>query len=785
MSELKDIIHSHAPNAAPALGGEPVRTWHIHIGGIVQGVGFRPFVWQLAGRMGLRGWVSNNPDGVHIEINATVGRAENFYLQILGSCPERAVIQQHSIRETTAKQFDQFYIKETETTGKRTLLLTPDYALCADCRNELHQPGNYRYRYPFITCTQCGPRYSIIQALPYDREHTTMATFTMCAVCGEEYNNPGNRRHYSQTNSCARCGVTMQLFDQAKNEICNQPEDIVNSVVNALQQGKIIAVKGIGGYLILCDAGNASAIGLLRQRKHRPAKPFAIMYPDVAMVVNDFEVNDEQIKLLMSAVAPIVLLPFKHSIVGTTCTGDIAPGLTKLGVLLPYAPLFEMILSAFKKPVVATSGNISGASIVFEDDTALNELSVVADLILIHNRQIVVPQDDSVLQLSHKTQTNIIHRRSRGMAPSFFGYAINKKEAMLSMGALLKSSFCLAANGNVNISPYLGNTDSYEARQSYRKTVQHYLALLDVIPAIIITDKHPQYFSHEFAKQLSVEKKLPLVTVQHHKAHFAAVLAENNLLHSPDRVIGVIWDGTGLGDDGQVWGGEFFLYAGNTMQRCTYFDYFPVIGGDKMAKEPRLSALSACYQFRIATDLLKGKFTPTEWAVYEKILTQQKQLRSSSAGRLFDAVACLLNLSDKQSYEGEAAMLLEEQAAAYFNAHGWEFNDSYFTDSTHDNPVETGRLMGGVVADIKNGLTAAYIAAKFHYSMVQLIASTADRMEVKMIACSGGVFQNAVLVDLCKIHLEKNYSVFFHKALSPNDENISFGQMVYYDNDMG
>lgn len=758
-----------------------MQTYHIHITGLVQGVGFRPFVWQLATAMQLNGWVNNSTDGVHIEINGTAATINEFYHQLIAAPPPLSVIQQHSMYPVAWQQFDSFQIQESNITGPATLALTPDYAMCNDCRDELHNATDYRYQYPFITCTQCGPRYSITKAQPYDRINTTMKPFSMCAVCEQEYNNSTDRRYYSQTNSCAACGVEIKLFNNVNKELSSITEYIVRRVIESLDEGKIIAVKGIGGYLFLCDAANKNTIALLRQRKHRPTKPFALMYPSINMVAEDFILDEARTQLLQSASAPIVLLKITPQAAHRLCTEGIAPGLSKLGVMLPYAPLFELILNAFKKPVVATSGNISEAAIVFDDDIALKELSAIADLIVPHNRTIVIPQDDSVIQLTEKTNTKIIHRRSRGLAPSFFDYTASKEDVVLSTGALLKSSFCLAQQGNVYISQYLGNTDTYEAQQSFERTVQHYLSLFSTTPDVVIADKHPGYFSHHFARQLCEEKQLPFVMVQHHKAHFAAVLAENNLLHNEAPVMGVIWDGVGLGDDGQVWGGEFFKYQDNSMQRCYYFDYFPVIAGDKMAREPRLSALAVCHESWVTEDLLKNKFTEQEWGIYQKLLQQDTLLNCSSVGRLFDAVASLLNLADKQTYEGEAAMLLEEKAASYFQEHGYTFTQSYFMDGAHYNRIPTGTLISNIVMDIKKGLTVDFIAAKFHYSLVHLVRIIAGYLDVKMIACSGGVFQNAVLVDLCRMHLGKDYQLFFHKNLSPNDENISFGQLVYYE----
>ncbi|MFZ4059228.1 MAG: carbamoyltransferase HypF, partial [Ferruginibacter sp.] len=611
--------------------------------------------------------------------------------------------------------------------------------------------------------------------------NTAMENFPMCPECTTEYNDPANRRHYAQTNSCAACGIQMKLFAADKTLLSSIDNDIMQIVVNALNAGEIVAIKGIGGYLLMADAANEKAIQLLRSRKHRPTKPFAVMFPSIQLIEKEFELTETASKLLQSTVAPIVLLSKKANSNTTISTHAIAPGLSKIGVMLPYAPLFEWLLSVLNKPVIATSGNISEASIVYDDQLALSHLTEIADKVLTHNRPIVIPQDDSVVQFSKQTQTNIILRRSRGMAPSYFNYSTQPHQVLLSTGALLKSTCALAFNGNVYVSQYLGNTDSYEAQLSYEQTIQHWLQLFQVQPTVLIADKHPGYFAHQFAQSMADTLHLPLFLVQHHKAHFAAVLAENHLLDTPQKVLGIIWDGVGLGDDGQIWGGEFFIYENNAMNRVGQVDYFPVLLGDKMAKEPRIAALSITNKFNQAKQILQSQFTETEWANYQKIVQQNNHLQCSSMGRLFDAVAALLQLKSKQSYEGEAAMLLEEAALQYFQTNGWVMEESYFTTASIQCNVPVAHLIAGILLDIEKQRSAPFIAAKFHYSLVHLIRIISKQLKVHYIAFSGGVFQNSVLVDWCTLLLSQNHTLFFHKDLSPNDENIAFGQLVYVD----
>ncbi len=779
------ILNDHIQT--PVSYGTGNDTFHIHIQGLVQGVGFRPFVYKLAKKFALKGWVNNTTDGVHILFNSDKVNAELFYNELIRKAPSLSKITHHFIFKTKSQQFDSFEIVESNEEGDAILILTPDFAMCADCKAELQHSNNFRYQYPFITCTHCGPRYSIITSLPYDRPNTSIKDFMMCEKCNAEYNDPDNRRHYSQTNSCRECGIKMELYDSPANKLILDNFSIIEKVTSALNDGKIFAVKGIGGYLLLCDANNEETIKRLRERKHRPSKPFAVMFPKIETIKNCTILRKEEAKILQSSVSPIVLLEIKKHCEEQVCLKEIAPNLSMLGIMLPYTPLFELIVSKFGKPIVATSANISNAPIIFRDDDALNSLFSVADFVVTNNREIVVPQDDSVIQFTKLSSQQIVIRRSRGIAPSCFNYSCKSDEVMLATGAMLKCSFTFVHKKNTYISQYLGSTESFEAQEVYSKIVEHFFELFRKKPDVILMDKHPQYYSHRFSKELATRLEVPTIEIQHHKAHFAAVLAENNLLADEEKamdsspVLGVIWDGTGLGDDGNIWGGEFFMYENNNMKRATHFDYFSFILGDKMPKEPRLSALATCANVPLADKLLSNKFSETERKLYKKMIAKSS-LQCSSVGRIFDAVSSLLGLCDKQSFEGEAAMLLQEKASAYFNKIDWAFGESYFTG--YDHLVSTTSLMNQIVIDINHNKSTEFIAAKFHFSLVHLVEIIATKLEVKRIAFSGGVLINGLLVDLLLFNLGKKFQLYFHKELSPNDENISFGQMVYYDNNI-
>ena len=749
-------------------------TYHIHIKGIVQGVGFRPFVYKYAQKLDLKGWVNNTTDGVHIRINADKKNANDFLRIMLDHLPPLAVVTDWSIDEVNFVEYDDFQIIHSKSEVKPNLLLTPDVAMCKDCRAELHDKQNRRYQYPFITCTNCGPRYSIIKKLPYDRPTTSMAKFEMCDVCFYEYNNPLERRHFSQTNSCADCPVEMQLFENRK---LTEHFNDLDHIISRWKQGKIIAIKGIGGYLLTCDATNAKAIQILRQRKYRPTKPFALMYPNLKSIAQDAVLGEDEIKELESIQAPIVLLEAKEKQESDIAIDEINHGLSRIGIMLPYTPLYDLLLSKFNKPIVATSGNITNSTIIYEDEQARIELLRIADLILMNNREIIIPQDDAVVQFSGKYRQKIILRRSRGKAPIYINPDLQvSNKSILATGSMLKSVFGMLDKQNIYISQYLGNTESHEAQLNYEKTFKHLVSVLQPDIDLVVTDKHPDYFSTRFGKEYSENNKIDLINIQHHKAHFYSVLGENNLLSSDAKILGVVWDGTGLGDDGNIWGGEFFVYDGKQMERVAHLDEFDFILSDKMVKEPRISALAIAHNILGTEKYLKPKFSSVEWQVYHKLLEKPK-LKSTSMGRLFDAVSSLLFNNDFHNFEAEASMRLEQKATGYMTNNSVKLSDSYLSDESSENFVHD--IISGIISDMDNNLNKALIAAKFHISLVHYLIRVARKLGFRHIAFSGGVFQNTLLIDMIIEHMKDEYFLYFHKEFSPNDEGIPFGQLIY------
>ncbi|MCK5367898.1 MAG: carbamoyltransferase HypF, partial [Cyclobacteriaceae bacterium] len=486
-----------------------MKSFHIHIKGRVQGIGFRPFIYKLAKENGFDGTVSNSLNGVHIFINGEAPFVENFINQILDSAPEQSLITSTNYKEIPYRQYSDFIIVGSDLEGTPDLLITPDFAICDRCKTELKDPQNRRYNYPYITCTACGPRYSIEEGLPYDRNRTSMKTFEMCESCGSEFSNPMDYRFYSQTNSCPECRISQWVVDSQGKKVELQEEEIVNFICEKIANGAMVAVKGIGGFLLICDAENEEAVNDLRKEKHRPAKPFALMYPNMEFarkrhpaspVGRQISIEEEQ--ELKSSASPIVLLQTDPEGNSTPLHAQIAPGLDRLGVMLPYAPLLVLLAEKLNRPLLATSGNQKGSPIIYKNQEALKSLAGFADYFLFNDRDIQIPQDDSVINFSKKYHKKIVIRRSRGYAPGFMQNAIDPSfnQDVLALGALLKSTFCIWKQGRCHVSQFLGDTTEFDAQISYEQTLNHFQKLLQFKPNVILVDKHPTYFSTQFGK---------------------------------------------------------------------------------------------------------------------------------------------------------------------------------------------------------------------------------------------------------------------------------------------
>ncbi|QSR87301.1 carbamoyltransferase HypF [Candidatus Methylacidiphilum infernorum] len=753
---------------------------HIQLKGKVQGVGFRPYVYRLARSYDLKGWVSNGTDGVHIHVEGQKEILEKFYQDLLRDYPPLALLTESFCREAPFLGLEGFIVKESIEEKEHSVIVLPDLDVCESCKEELYCSSNRRFRYPFITCTQCGPRYSIIYSLPYDRSKTTMNIFPMCKDCLEEYENPSDRRFYSQTNSCKECGIKVYLYGKQKEEIA-QGEEAIKEGAWAIAEGQIVAVKGIGGYLLMADALNPAAILKLRERKRRASKPFALMFNDIQEVEKEVYLSEKEKSWLISRQKPILILQRKKT--QSPIADLVAPAQDTLGIMLPYTPLHILLLDYLKRPLVATSANISGLPIVFEEGELFLKLGHVFDKVLTHNRDIVVPQDDSVIRVSFFFKQTIFLRRSRSFAPFLnASLRVPKGACYLALGAEKKSTVCFCHEGNVFLSQYLGDLDCFEAEENFKKTLSHFFNLWGLKPQKIILDLHPLYRSRLIGETMSEEKNIERIYFQHHKAHFWAILAEKKLLGLEEPVLGVIWDGTGYGEDGAVWGGEFFLYYKGRMERVNHFEYFPLLLGDKAVREPRISALGIFRkESKIVEDFLKPKFNPWEWKTYRALLDRKKYWACCSVGRLFDALASLLGLCDRASFEGEAAIALQRLASSSVQSlsdlgkipHRW-FDEK----APLRRPISLENLLKSIEKAIVEEIPKEEISLGFHFWLSKLIGKLAENTGARKIAFSGGVFQNSLLVDLLYLQWADRFDLFFHDEISPNDENISFGQLV-------
>ena len=748
-------------------------TCKVRIKGQVQGVGFRPYVYRLAKEHDLTGRVSNGTGGVEILVAGIKEDVEKFFEVLMENPPESAIINKFEMRWESYEEFKDFEIIESSSEGKVTLLPTPDLGLCESCRKEIWDSSNKRYLYPFTTCVDCGPRYSIQKGIPFDRHLTSMDPFSMCSTCQEEYENPIDRRFHSQTNSCPSCAIEISLVANNGQTLSRQPLNIYNATIEALKAGKIIAVKGIGGYLLLADATNRDALSNLRERKKRPGKPFALLYPSVSELKKDVILRNDELEYWESIESPIVLCKMHKTCKSGIINDLVAPGLDRLGVMRPYAPILEIISQKMGSPLIATSGNVSGFPIFYKNDEALKTLVTVADLFIINNRDIVNPQDDSVIAINNNKQ-KIIYRRSRGYAPNLSINVLSKiKQSVLCTGASIKSCFLLHHESQSYLSQYIGDTDNYDVQESYKLALHNISSLLGFEPEVILVDKHPEYFTYRYGHELSRKLSIKVQEIQHHKAHFASILAENNLFGSEKPILGIVWDGTGLGEDDQIWGGEFFIYNQSEIERIAHLEYFDVISGDKMARQPRLCAFSIASSDKDILEYIKDQFSEEEWRIFNQMKANSQGIKSSSMGRLFDAVAALLGLCEFQSYEGEAAMKLQVLAERCYDPDNQTKGYEKCTLKPYD-------MLFNVYADLKAGESKEMIAYRFHLSLVQLIEKVARDQNLTSIAFSGGVFQNALLVDLIIDNLKSEFDLYFHSDLSPNDENIAVGQLAYW-----
>ncbi len=754
---------------------QAVSSVHISVRGVVQGVGFRPFVYQLATRHGLKGWVCNTSGAVKIEVEGGEAQVQQFLTELREKAPPLSHIEDITVARQLPVYFDKFEITHSVAEEGRYQLVSPDIATCGQCLGELLDPADRRHRYPFTNCTNCGPRFTIIKDIPYDRPNTTMNRFQMCAKCQSEYDNPLDHRFHAQPNACPVCGPQLELLDAAGSRV--QCQDIIATTAGLLREGRIVAIKGLGGFLLACDATNETAVKLLRQRKKRPSKPFAIMLSSIEEVRSHCEVSAVEEKLLASPPSPIVLLWRKAE---SAISPAVAPNIKYLGVMLPYTPLHHVLLRETGLPLVMTSGNLSEEPIAKDNGEALRRLSGIADYFLVHNRDIHARYDDSVTIVERGVPRLV--RRARGYAPHPIHLTFDSRH-ILGCGAEEKNSFCLARDRYAFVSQHIGDMENSEAMEHFKNTIELYKALFRIEPHIIAHDMHPEYLATKYAKEIAAKSdNIRLVPVQHHHAHIASCMADNGI-STP--VIGVALDGTGYGTDGHIWGGEFMVADYRQFTRMAHFEYLPLPGGTLAIRKPYRIAIG--YLLSLFGDLDSNlPFLKQVDALEINVIRRQLEKKinlplTSSCGRLFDAVSALLGVRGTIDYEAQAAIELEMLAYDAPDESG-----CYPFSTVEQNGLSLIRmtdLFSAVIHDLQRNVDRAVISARFHNAVVQVIREQcreiSQRTRIRRVALSGGVFQNRLLSRKAVAVLESDgFDVLTHRQVPCNDGGISLGQVV-------
>ncbi len=756
----------------------PIVRRRIQVRGVVQGVGFRPFVYHLARRHDLRGWVCNTSSGVDIEAEGAPQAVDAFLQALTVEAPPLARIDAIEVHELPPNGDATFEIRHSQAQPGRFQPISPDVATCDACLAEVMDPADRRYRYPFTNCTHCGPRFTIIRDIPYDRPQTTMAAFAMCPECQAEYDDPANRRFHAQPNACPMCGPHLALVPTPGESLPpDLPDDPIEATRVLLAHGRIVAIKGLGGFHLACDARNEEAVQRLRARKGRVGKPFALMARDLETIRSLCEVNDDEAKRLCGRERPIVLLRARLQ---NGIAPSVAPRQRNLGIMLPYTPLHHLLLQpapGIPDVLVMTSGNLSEEPIAIGNEEALMRLRDLADAFLLHNRDIYIRCDDSVVRVFRGAELPI--RRSRGYAP----YPVHLGAdaiPLLACGAELKNTFCLTRGPYAFLSQHIGDLENVETLRSFEMSVAHFERLFRVHPQALAYDLHPDYLATRYALQRAGRESLPAIGVQHHHAHIAACLAEHQ---RPGPVIGVAFDGTGYGEDGAIWGGEFLIADLHGYRRAAHLAYVPLPGGDAAVRRT----------YRMAWSHLRHAFgsiwpdvpalrevSPAERRVVERqIVTGLNAPPTSSMGRLFDAISALCGICLEATYEGQAAIELEMLAdPAEDDAYEWPL-----PDAAGDGPwaIDPAPVVRAVVAEVRKGVEVATIAARFHNAVAAMVAEMCRRLRtatgLNEVALSGGVWQNVLLLERTLARLEAaGFTVYTHHLVPPNDGGLALGQ---------
>lgn len=758
------------------------KAWEIRVRGLVQGVGFRPFVWRIANEEKLFGEVLNDAEGVIIRLRASKKKLTQFKKLLKKEMPLLAQIDSLEVRAMNcATSWSDFTILPSQR-GKILTGIVPDAATCSDCLADIMDLQNRRYGYAFTNCTNCGPRLSIILSIPYDRENTSMASFKMCAACQSEYEDPLDRRFHAQPNACPDCGPHLKLVDKQGSEVA---KDAITATAHAIKQGQIVAIKGLGGFQLAVDAGNCKAVELLRNKKHRPSKPLACMAKDIDMVALYTNLKNQEKQALMSPSAPIILLPIS----GKSLAAKIAPDQNRLGFMLPNTPLHHLLMQQLEHPIVLTSGNLSDEPQIIDNETAIEKLSEIADFWLTHDRDIINRVDDSVVQIIGD-KSNIL-RRARGYAPAPFlldkGFA--NCPSMLGVGADIKNTFCLLKAGQAIVSQHMGDMQNPKTQRDFYSNLALYCRVYDFSPITVVTDLHPGYFSTRLGDEIASKNGAELISVQHHHAHIAAVLGEYG--YSPDtpEVLGLVLDGLGYGTNGALWGGEILLANFCDFKRLAHIPAIPLLGGEKASLQPWRNAyahLISAFGVNALGDL-QAKYGDLQFirelnakpvSVLDQMLKAGVNVPlASSTGRLFDAVCAILGYCfDEIQFEGQAAMRVQSLAQACPKEKG-----SYCVPEA--DLANWQELWQGIFCDIKQKISHDIIAAKFHNTLINVLSAQVEilaiKHEVKTIVLSGGVMQNLIILNgLTKKLQSKGLLVLSPNIFSVNDSAISFGQVL-------
>ncbi|MFW7379545.1 MAG: carbamoyltransferase HypF [Oligoflexus sp.] len=771
----------------------------LEIQGMVQGVGFRPYVYQLASRYQLGGWVKNTNHGVLIHIEGYEKKLSAFLASLKDMNLAHARIETMSKNSCSPQSFRQFTIIEDDMNTKdcqyTTTEIPHDLAVCSVCQHELFDPKNRRFAYPFISCTSCGPRFTILHKAPFERCHTTLTAFPMCSLCQQEYSDPTNHRFHAQTISCGNCGPSLRLLAKNSELRLQDTLTIIKFLVQKIEQGAIIAVKGIGGFHLLVDACHEKLVRTLRQKKRPSRKPFAIMLKDLSMVEQYCQVSAREKAILSSPQAPIVIVKKRvlNDLPASLAIADsVAPGLDSFGVMLPYTPLYLMLIRQLTRPLLVTSANNLGEPISYqdEDSESLASITEIADYTLLHNLAICHPADDSIVRCVFDQP--ILLRMGRGFAPASVAVSMSRSRPTWAVGANSKNAFAMGFADRIVLSQYIGDVEHIDAIRRAQNEAQSYEQLYSCKPELAVADLHPAYGSTRIAEVSG----LPVTRVPHHLGHVLACIAEHRL---SEPVLGISWDGSGLGTDGAIWGGEFFYLMQNKWCRVAHFDPFPLIGGDIAIRQPKRLALSLLFRafgpekcLAICQKLgIRAHFSDKEWhQLFHMLRIQLNCPLSSSVGRLFDGVASILNLCQVASYDAEAAMRTEMAAAMQFSYPPEEEYSISLNSTVWPCSISWQGMLQELVGDRLRGLEISRIAAKFHLSLAKVCTQIAQllrqrRPELRTVVLSGGVFQNRYLLELAVHALQEfDFRAYWHQKLPSNDASLAVGQILYEDRQM-